>query len=187
MSKYRVAIVLILFLIAAFALVYRAVTLTLGEKNKLQTNLILMNRSPTSLELLNSHAVKLEAMTKNIEKTSFGDIKNAIEKTITLVNQSNLELKAQNDAWLEIQKQIKRDDVNFRSLKEQLAQLKSLEDERIISLKLLLDKAAQPSIYDTVFNGVLTFSLGVLSSILTTMTFSWFKKRKVAKSPRRAK
>ncbi|HFD31790.1 MAG TPA: hypothetical protein ENJ28_03620, partial [Gammaproteobacteria bacterium] len=153
MFKHRnMIVVTICILVLFFALVFRLVFLTLGEENRLRTDFRLMNRSPVSLELLNTHVTKLEEMTNNIENVAFGDIQNAIKKTIILVNQSNLELKAQYESWSEIQSKIKKDSISFRNLKETLVELEGAENERIIKLKELFDKSEQPSTFDNIKN-----------------------------------
>lgn len=175
MLRSRVAFIYLVIAVTFILLSYRMIQLAVGEENNIKTDLLLMNRAPASLEMLNEHVLTLEEMMANIENMTFGAVKQAIEKTIKLINQSNIELMAQYDAWAEVQKQIKRDDLNFRFLRNQIEQLQNIEDERVVSIKRLIDKAEQPSVFENLKSTAVTFFLGILSSIFAVMTYRWVK------------
>lgn len=183
-TKYfRANFILVTLALGFSLLIVRAVILSLSDEAKLRTNVVLMNRAPVSLQQLTSHIGELEVMTSNIEKVSLGEIKLGLENTIRLVNQSNMELKAQYDAWIRIKDEIKKDDAQFRGLRNQLTHMQSLQDEEILRLKNMLNKAQKPSIFADATNLFLSFVLGVLSSIIATRGLRWWEMRKL-KNPR---
>lgn len=168
----------IFLLVVVAGLVYRTSTLMLGEENREKVNLVLMNRAPLSLQKLNEHAKKLESMTADIEQYSFAGIRGAIEETTHLVTLTNRELKAQYDAWLEIQTRIKSDAGSFYRLRDQLDEIQNLQDQQILDLKRMLEAAEKPSVVDDFINLSLTFLLGVFSSLLASAAWAEWKNRR---------
>ena len=179
-DRYKLRLIaLVLFLLAlAGALVYRSSVLMFGQENKDKINLVLMNREPKSLQKLNDHAGKLEAMTTNIEEYSFFDIRTAIQETTNLVTLTNRELEAQYDAWVDIQDRIKNDSGSYYKLRNQLNDIQNLQDRQILELKKMLEQAEKPSIVDDFISLSLTFMLGILSSLLASAGRSEWKRRR---------
>lgn len=176
-SKYRLITLAIVFAVMVCGLIYRVSVLTLGEENRGKANLVLMNRSPISMQKLNMHVAQLEEMTGNIGDYSFSNIKHSIEETIDLVNQTNREIEAQYYAWLQVKDLINHDEESFVQLKEQLLQIQSLQDNEILSMKRVLDEAEKPSLITDMFNLTLTFLLGIFSSLFATIGWSLWKKK----------
>ncbi len=165
----RLLTVLFFFVLIFGALIYRSSVLTLGEENREKVNLVLMNREPVSLEKLNNHVENLERMTSNINEYSFSKIEAAIRETITLVNFTNRELNAQYNAWLEVKGKIREDSTSFQKLKNDLRKIQKMQGQEILALKKLLDEAEQPNSFADGFNLALTFTLGIMSSLIATL------------------
>ncbi|SFL26820.1 hypothetical protein SAMN05216302_105015 [Nitrosomonas aestuarii] len=177
MNNKRVFVLLFCFFIVISGLIYRASVLMVGNENSEKANLVLMNRSPVSLQHLNEHAGKLEEMTNDINNYTFSSIKREIDKTIKLINLTNLELKAQYEAWISVKGMMKSDSDSLIKLKDQLDTTRNLQQKEILKLKKILDEVQKPSLITDLFNLALTFVLGVLSSILATMGLTLWRNR----------
>lgn len=177
MISKRFYILLFCLFITVAGLVYRAAFVIVGPDNVEKVNLVLMNRSPISLQRLNEHAEKLEEMTNNIDNYTFSTIKLEIDKTIKLVNFANLELKAQYDAWISVKSSLKNDGDSLAKLKEQLDTTRNLQEQEIVKLKNILDNIQKPSIIADLINLTLTFIFGVLSSVIASIGINKWKNR----------
>lgn len=178
MLSKRFYVLLICLFITVAGLVYRIAFVMTDSTNVEKVNLVLMNRSPISLQRLNKHAEKLEDMTHNIDNYTFSTIKLEIDKTVELVSAANLELKAQYDAWISVKSSLKDDGDSLAKLKEQLDTTRNLQEQEIVKLKKILDNIQKPSIFDDLINLILTFLFGVLSSVIASMGLNLWKNRK---------
>jgi hypothetical protein len=86
--RARAAVVFWLFVACAILLAYRAVELTIGGENTVVANLALISRKNMSMEHLNSQITKLDRLTKNIDRSSIGDLKAALVETATLLKET---------------------------------------------------------------------------------------------------
>ncbi len=164
-----------MFFLIATVLGYRAAILTVGAENRELGNLMIMSRNPIQLRLLNQHAADLQTMVDDIENYSFADISTSLRRTVAIVAAVNTEIEAQAKAWMETKSQMDTDSAAFLKLRSELETIRSLQDEEIVELRGLLAEAEQPSIMADTFNLVLTFVLGVFSSVLATMLLRRFR------------
>jgi hypothetical protein len=172
--RARTAIVFWLFVACAISLAYRAVELTIGGENKVLTNLALISRKNMSMERLNSQITELDRLTNNIDRSSIGDLKSALVQTAALLKETEIEVGAQYKAWDVIKSEMNKDDVTYQSVAVRLAEVRAQQDDQILRLQGLLDTARQPRFLATVSQYVLSFALGVLSSILASSLYSWW-------------
>lgn len=182
MTKKRTIVILAVLLVAISVLIYRAGMLTIGDDNRLRANLVVMNRTPISVKKLTEHVDYLQSMMNNIDSFRLIDIRDALQKTVTLVRESSMEYKAQYDAWMAVRDEISKDKNSFLKLRQQLDQTQKLQSEEVVRLKKALDEVNRPSLYADMLNLSLSFVLGVLSSILATKIISWWSTRKPGKS-----
>ena len=162
----------------------RAIALHTFDYYRTQNALLQANREPLSLKLLNEHIESLDAMALNIEKASLGDIKAALEKTIRLTNQASQEYKVQFNAWSELRGKIKNDGSTYNALRAQLNDLQKFQQEEILRLRELLNKAQQDSPWEYFWSIALSFFLGVLGSLFASKVYDEWKERKVLKASR---
>jgi ABC-type antimicrobial peptide transport system permease subunit len=176
--KIRVKVISsLLMLLAIFYSVYFAI-LMVKSSNRLKANLVIMNRTPTSLIELNKQADVLQKITSNIDSHTLGDIKNALTETANLAELVGVEFQAQYNSWVIVKGQINKDTDNFIQLKQKLDQVQNFQDIEIVRLKKLLDESTKPSFLSISFNIFASFAVGVLSSILASHVYSrWLQKK----------
>jgi hypothetical protein len=178
MQNRRSRFGLMIYLLVMLLLTIRAVILTVGHENTLRSNLFVMNRSSISLNELTTHIKKLESMMEDIENYKLYDIKEALQKTINLVETASQEFNAQYDAWINVKSEISKDKSSYLKLREQLEQVQKMRNSEILRFKELLDEAREPPVYADVINLLLSFLMGVISSIIATNITSWWTMRK---------
>jgi hypothetical protein len=176
--RARIAVVFLLFLACAISLTYRAIELTIGGENRAVTNLALISRKNMSMERLNNQITALDRITDNIDRSSIGDLKAVLVQTATLLKATEIDIGAQYKAWDVIKSEINKDDATYRAVALRLAEVRAQQDDQILRLQGLLDTARQPRILITVSQYVLSFGLGVLSSILASWLNSWWASRR---------
>ncbi len=176
--RARIAVVFLLFVACAISLAYRAVELTIGGENRVVTNLALISRKNMSMERLNSQITELDRITNNIDRSSIGDLKAVLVQTATLLKETEIDVGAQYKAWDVIKSEMNKDDATYRAVALRLAEVRAQQDDQILRLQGLLDTARQPRILITVSQYVLSFGLGVLSSILASWLNSWWTSRR---------
>ena len=148
MTNYRARAGVMLFLLmaATAGLIYRAAVLTVGDANKIQTNLAIINRKPVSVEKLILQVAKLDGITNDIERTTLSDVKAALTETATLLKETQLEIDAQYQAWDAMKSAMEKDDATYRSVAMRLAAVRSQQDDQILRLRELIDSAQQPPV-----------------------------------------
>jgi hypothetical protein len=176
-QRRRFGLIAFMLAIVFVVVMARAAVLMLGEENQRRADLAVMGRTPLSLVELNQQMSLLRNLTADIDHSSFQQIRDALTRTITLVDRTNTELIAQNEAWKETRSRIKNDELMYRSLRANLDNTRRLQDEEIIRLKRMLDRAQRPSMLSDAMSLVFTFTLGVISSMLATLIYPWCKKR----------
>jgi len=155
----------------------RGAILTVGEENNRRANLAIMGRSADSLARLNAHMASLDRMTANIERYNFGQIRETLALTNSLVSQLGREFAAQQKSWEAIQAEIRKDEISFLDLKNQLAQIQKLQAGEIVRLKQAIDEATRPSLVADMVNLFFSFVLGFLSSIAASWAYVRWKGR----------
>lgn len=175
MMAFRSRFLLSAILLGFLVMLVRVGILTVGEENARRSNLAIMGRSAASIDRLNAHMAQLNQMTSNIENYNFGQIREALALTTTLVNQLGREFKAQQTSWEKVQAEIRRDQISFLELKNELAQIQDLQANEIVRLKKAIDEAARPSIFADAINLVISFVLGFFSSIAASWAYVRWK------------
>lgn len=176
--KWRSRFIFSLLAFLAFLLIVKTAILTVGNSNRMQSNLAVMNRSPQSFIELGKQVEKLQQITANIDNYKLKEIKDELSTTAILAAHARTEFQAQYDAWISVQGEISRDKESFLKLKQRLDEVQRLQDAEIVRLSNLLEESTKTSIAEDAFGWVLSFIVGVMSSILATSIYDkWNKKR----------
>lgn len=176
--KFRIKLILTTLSIIGIVYISYFGILMVGNSNKLNTNISIMNRTPTSFIELGKQVQKLQIMTSNIDNYTLNDIKSSLLTTANLTNLASSEFKAQYESWLFVKGQINKDADSFIQVKQKLDQVQKLQDDEIVRLKELLDKSTKPSLLSSSLNLLISFLLGVLSSIFSSHVYSkWLQKK----------
>lgn len=156
-------------------IIVRATIVSIGDNNRLRSNLVVMNRSPQSFVALGAQIEELQRMTLNIDNYRLVEIKSALEKTARLAGNAKTEFQAQYDAWVYVQSQSTKDKENFLQLRQKLDDVQKLQDREIVRLKKLLDESTKSSLLDYSFTLLLSFGLGILSSMIAARIHDYWK------------
>jgi len=134
-----------------------------------------MNRSPLSFVALGAQIEELQRMTLNIDNYKLVEIKSALEKTARLAINARTEFQAQYDAWMYVESQSTKDKESFLQLRQKLDDVQKLQDREIVRLKKLLDESTKPSLLNDSFTLLLSFGLGILSSMIGSRIYDGCK------------
>lgn len=150
---------------------YRAYVVTIGAENVTQTNLMLVTRTPHSLTKLKNHTEKMSSMIEDIESLPLKDIKSTILETVNLINLTSREIDAQYEAWIDLKAKMDTDGITFRELKNKLETVKTLQNQEIADLKSVLDDVYNQSVTSQMISLIVSFLVGILSSIAASFLF----------------
>lgn len=176
-SQKRVTLTVLTMVIAVSALCYKAYVTTLGIDVETRTNLMILARTPQSLISLKEQSKELDLLASNIEKNSFEDIKKNIDRTIYLINSTTKEIEAQYKSWENVKEQMNVDSSKLIILKQNLDNIQSAQTEEIAKLKAILNTAYTESAIDKSVGYIVSFVIGVLSSLIATIIFPTMKSK----------
>jgi len=164
-------------LLFAVVIIIKVGKLTIDGNNRLRAHLVYMNRTPISFAELGNQVVRLNEMTSHLDSYSISEIKNAMHTSAILAEIARSEFESQYNSWLYVQGKIGNDTDSLLKLREQLNLLQNLNDKEITRLKKVIDDTNRPSIFESSFNLLLSFVLGVLSSILASHIYTKYQRR----------
>ncbi len=138
---------------------------------------MILARTPQSLISLKEQSKELDLLASNIEKNSFEDIKKNIDRTIYLINSTTKEIEAQYKSWENVKEQMNVDSSKLIILKQNLDNIQSAQTEEIAKLKAILNTAYTESAIDKSVGYIVSFVIGVLSSLIATIIFPTMKSK----------
>jgi len=165
----RVHLIQYLFGVIVLLVFARGIYILIGKDLNDEINTILVTRPLVSLKALAAHTDKIELVQNDIENQSFAQIKKMFEDTLRLTQNSVIEIKSQESAWLELKSEMKEDRVNFEQIKNQLADVENIKDQQIIRVKELMDVSESSFVIRSlqwVGNHFVGFALGILASLI---------------------
>lgn len=179
-----------LFVIVAILMAYRASFVVLSPSYRARAALVEANLQPVFVAPLLEQVGQLKTMGANIETTSIVALREALQNTARLAESATKEFEAQYASWAVVRGEIKNDGAPYNELRRQLEQTQRLQETEIIRLREALDKAVKPSMWWDVGTQGLSFFMGVLSSILATLTWeripalkNWWQRQAVKRFP----
>lgn len=188
---FRTRVVIWIFLVAAALLAWRACFVAMSPTYRVRAALIEANLQPKFMDPLRVQVRDLQALSQRLERVSIGELRSALERTAGLTEQATREFELQYASWTVLRGQIKNDGSSYDALRVQLADVQNLHEKEIQRLRAALDLAAKPSVWSDIWTTLLSFVLGIASSILATMTWerwphvrAWWRSQASPRFPR---
>lgn len=169
-------------LVWAFAILFvtlcaRGYYLATDSSIRAKADLVLLNSELSSVVALARESERLGRLASRLEDLSLSELRNVLSDASILAERASRDFQAQYASWSNLRGRIREDSSTYEALRAQLAELQRLQNEEIVRLKQMLDAAQEPSIYADVVNLLLSFSLGILSSLLASGLYTWWKSR----------
>lgn len=146
-------------------ILWRSAYLSLSDANRNRTNFVLMTRTPISLTRLEHQSKLINEMSRHIGDYRLKDIVGLLSDTANMASNANLELKAQFDAWMEINKRTAADAEVYRDMQRSLVATSQLQAKEIDRLHAVLDDAAKPELLYSIMWLIFSFFGGIITSI----------------------
>jgi len=123
---------------------------------------------------LEFQASRLEDLQNNIEKLSFGEIKDIVEDTRKYLAALRIERDENLYTVNQLRREIYEQDRSLQALKTDAERIKALKEADIDTLTYLLTRDAKNENTKSFLLGiVVSFPLGVISSLLASYLFHW--------------
>lgn len=176
-------------LIAMLGLVARSIYLLSDQRIRVNTDLILATRTPSSLGALAEQAKKIDSISSNIDNYSLKEIKGALGDTAVLTATASRELKAQSDAWDEIKSKASNDANAYQEVKRNLDVAARMQDAQFLKVNELLEKSKRTSPTQWFLEIAGSFLVGLVTSWVASATYKrvrqWLRRFVPKLSPQR--
>lgn len=176
----RLMIVCLPIALMAIVLLGRAGYLASNQQSQDRTKLILMTRTPDSIIRLEEQSKELARVAANIDQHSLSEIRTLLDKTASTAGYATREIQAQQDAWRDIQTRNRVDADTYKRIQTDLSGVTKMQEEEIVRLNDLLDRAKAEPLAISILAFVVTFILGILSSLISSQLYDIWKDRKKA-------
>lgn len=183
---WRSRFIVVIFGLLFAVLVGRAFFLATNPLMKLRAAMFTANSPQNALFELAQETAKLHQLSASLESMSINQLRETIQQSAAVAQRAALEFSAQSRAWSELRGRIREDSSTYEALRADLARLQSLQQQEIVGLKRMLDEAQRPSIFADALNLSLSFSPGVLSSILASWMYERWGKHQSSTASRPA-
>lgn len=169
--QWRSRFVVGVLTVFALLILYRASFVVLSPSYRARNAMLQANLQPVFVAPLIEQVGKLKTIGENVETTTIVDLREALTNTVRLAEHATKEFEAQYASWSVLRGEIKNDGTTYNELRRQLEETQRMQEAEIIRLRGALDKAVKPSVWWDIGAGAVTFLLGILSSILASMTW----------------
>jgi hypothetical protein len=156
----------------------RALYLTTNQENVERAAIIVMNRPLASASGLSEAVAQMRAISSNVELFPLATIRKKLLEVAGLISTNNAEIEAQYQAWTKVKESIKTDAASYLEIRDRLAVLQRTQDKEILRLKEALAATQRPSLFADSLDLLLSFVLGVFSSIVASALWEWHSKRR---------
>ena len=174
---WRLILVSVFFVSLAVLLIFRVHDLTLGYENTRRANHWIMTRSPNSLNELSHRIEELEHLESHVEDYSIGEIQRIIANLLRTMKNVETEINAQYAAWEKFRVIVRTDSQKHKVLSRELEALEKLEESEVKSLHSLIKAAENPLNYSFYLGVLLSFPIGVLSSMSAALVWARMRGR----------
>lgn len=169
--QWRSRFVMSVFAVFAILILYRAAFVVFNPSHRVRAAMLQANLQPVFVAPLIEQVAKLKTIGENVETMTIVDLRDALTNTVRIAEYATKEFEAQYASWSVLRGEIKNDGTTYNELRRQLNDTQRMQDAEIIRLRDALDKAVKPSVWWDIGAGALTFLLGIVSSIFSSMTW----------------
>ena len=188
--QWRSRFVMGVLAVLTILILCRAAFVVFNPSYRARAALLQANLQPVFVAPLIEQVAKLKTIGENVETTTIVDLRDALTNTVRIAEYATSEFEAQYASWSVLRGEIKNDGTTYKELRRQLDETQRMQDAEIIRLREALDKAVKPSVWWDIGAGALTFLLGIVSSIFSSMTWErmpalkeWWHRRAAKRFP----